>query len=526
MKIEEFCKFIKKYYSTFKEAENRQGLLLIEPICNNMVVYAMATYALAICKAKNLSPAYLECQPDCANISKSFDPTAKTLNLPKLSVFEKLSTMIKAKIIYSRLKNAEDILKITYKGMLIGDIIYDVYLSHYTVGTIATVPAEIEQIIKNSIRYNERILKLFSQNNNIKTVLVSQKIGLSQGILYRSALKTGYEVYSNQGNGAINVIYKTNPNDQVKSYEKKATTQDIKQIMNCSHEQLEDMFQYVNKYHMSGKASMDSKNAFAADSTIYKTKEEFNAKYGLDIKKKNIFVMLHAFTDFPNSHFEAMLFQDYADWFLKTLEYAKGDTSVNWIFKRHPSDFLYPTKDIDFSALFSEKFEHITFLDLHDKVNTLSLCNIADAVVTCIGSAGFELPAFAKIPPIIAGDSHYSGLGFTIEPKDKKEYFEELSRLSTITPLSDEQQRIAKAAYIFIYYLFGINMLTSNAAFVTTKELKYGGEEFFYDAMANILKNYGHEAVFEQLYNISNKLNDSTFKALRGDISELLKRTK
>ena len=46
--------------------------------------------------------------------------------------------------------------------------------------------------------------------------------------------------------------------------------------------------------------------------------------------------MLHAFNDQPHSHFKNMIFKDYGDWFLRTLDFAKEHDNVNYIFKQHP----------------------------------------------------------------------------------------------------------------------------------------------------------------------------------------------
>ena len=82
----------------------------------------------------------------------------------------------------------------------------------------------------------------------------------------------------------------------------------------------------------------------------------------------------------------------------------------------------------------------------------------ADVIITCLGSAGFELPAMAGIPSITAGDNFYTGLGFVREPRTEKEYLSLLATLHAITRLDPAQQRIARAAYTYIYEFSRVNI--------------------------------------------------------------------
>ena len=47
-------------------------------------------------------------------------------------------------------------------------------------------------------------------------------------------------------------------------------------------------------------SNLDAKKAFAKDASMYDNIEDFCEKYELDPTKKCVFVMLHAFNDYPN----------------------------------------------------------------------------------------------------------------------------------------------------------------------------------------------------------------------------------
>ena len=53
-------------------------------------------------------------------------------------------------------------------------------------------------------------------------------------------------------------------------------------------------------------------------------------------------------------------------------------------------------------------------------VKTNSIIKYVDAIVTCSGTAGLESAALYGKRPILAGDSYYAGLGFTLDCKSKK----------------------------------------------------------------------------------------------------------
>jgi len=161
--------------------------------------------------------------------------------------------------------------------------------------------------------------------------------------------------------------------------------------------------------------------------------------------------MLHVFNDYPHSHFHWMIFKDYYDWFIKTLDFAKKNNKVNWIFKQHPSINDYVTKDVNFKKLFFKCPDNVIYIDENRQIDTRSLIYCADLVVTCEGSAGFELPAMGAIPSLTAGDNFYTQLGFALEPKTKEEYYKILSNAHKIKKLFSQQQKKAQAAYIYIY---------------------------------------------------------------------------
>ena len=61
----------------------------------------------------------------------------------------------------------------------------------------------------------------------------------------------------------------------------------------------------------------------------------------------------------------------------------------------------------------------------------------------------YRIPAGSLIPTIIAGETICSGLGYTIEPQSKEEYFFQLRNVKKLEKLNNHQIELAKT-YIFI----------------------------------------------------------------------------
>ena len=77
--------------------------------------------------------------------------------------------------------------------------------------------------------------------------------------------------------------------------------------------------------------------------------------------------------------------------------------------------------------------------------------DVTDCLLTSQGSAGLEYPCFG-IPSIICGDAYYQGLGFTLEPKNEKDYYEIINNINEVISkgLSSEQTQKLDLHFIFL----------------------------------------------------------------------------
>jgi len=459
--INNFIKENKKFWSQFRPKNNGKKLLIEEPN-HPGIAHANAIFARIINQAKGYVPVWLyesHFQSEEFGLFRSFFPKAKIMKPPKKTNFQRLQIGIIARLKLFKIYLTRNILDFHYDGVRYGDILYDSYLRKNKIATIRKINYKTMKRLIAFCIFRHIIIKNILHNDNYAGVLVSHQVGIRSGVMLRCALRYGYKGYLRSGryHEPSFQCYKT-LND-VYNHPHKASTIDINRIIRLGSK-FEKLFLEIFKKQVSGKGSWDALNAFSKNFIYYTNRTSFNKDYKLNPSKKNVFIMLHAFNDHPHSHFRWMLFKDYYDWFVQTLEFAKKNNRVNWIFKQHPSIKWYTVKDVKFKDLFYKLPKNIVYIDEERQIDTRSLIHCADVVITCQGSAGFELPAVNAIPSITAADNKYAGLGFAIEPKTKKEYFEILKRVDTIKKLSPHQQKRGQAAYTYIYQLSRVSLST------------------------------------------------------------------
>lgn len=517
-----FQEFIKRNREFWQGNVNEKcdKKLLIEETDLPCILHDLAVHSIILNKAKSYQPIWLPHENIDLELLKSYIPCAEKAKVEKLNFLELTIAFFSAIGQLAKILLNKNILSVKYDGVKYGDIVYDVYLNRKQLGTIKKIDFTTFEIILKIIKRHLLAIKTLKLNN-ISAVLVSHRIGIVSGVLLRAALKYGCEVYSLAGMHRATLVKTTDLKDMIK-YEYAPTKEDIEKITSLPQEKFDKLYDFVRDFHIYGNCSMDAKFAFSDDKHFYKDKNEFSKDYNLDPNKKNIFVMLHAFTDFPHSHFKWMIFNDYADWFLKTLDFAKKDKNVNWIFKQHPADKFYPIKDIKFEELFKNPPDNIVFLDVENKLDTRSLVNISDAIITCLGSAGFEIPAFGGIPSITAADNHYYGFSFSFNPKTKKEYFEVLNNLKNIEKLPLEDQKIAKAVYMFIYYFCMVDF--NVMPYLSMEEHhKPNMNDWYWDKVIE-LYNSNAEKILNEINSYAIEVTKNDFKALRLSIKDLDKK--
>jgi hypothetical protein len=337
------------------------------------------------------------------------------------------------------IKTGEQLLTVHYKGIHIGDLIYDTLIrfkpNSYTVGNVT----------KEHLRLIFRAYMTFNSNQYLIDKYKPKYLVTSHNVYAEFGLFPRQIRHSNGGVVFLKDIYaykcydtQTNITEHFLKIDKKkfeAKLQDIKYLSESE--------QYFSK-RMSGNVDqIDVKNAFINKKT-YTINDLALLFSGVDTNKKNVVVMSHAFSDAPHVG-EGLLFNDYYDFLEKTLIELNKNQTINCFVKAHPSSYMWNEKG-GVEALI-EKNNLTNVYIFPSDLNTNSICKLADYIVTAKGTAGLEFSCMG-IPAITAGKGYYYGFGIAIEPSSITEYYELLKSITSIKPLNED---IKKRALVLLY---------------------------------------------------------------------------
>ena len=334
-------------------------------------------------------------------------------------------------------KTPEDVLTYEIDEIRFGDLIYDSYLS-YGYATMRKVWSfDLFKILRNFF-YAKRFATFVLKNYNIQVLFASHMCNVNGGTVARYFVKNHIEIWERwvtlKKHKSIDTLYDSaaKPDIRYVNYLK----QNKSQFIPLAEKHLNDRLACRN-------TDYGAQLPYQRDKRVFISKTEFCDEFKLDSRKKVVFVMMHAFNDYPNA-FGFSIYRDYYQWFKAVLNIAQKVNSVNWIFKEHPGAQYYPTKDINLKTIFSMvNTDNIRFIEADANFNTSSLRYIADVICTCIGTAGLEYSTYG-IPCVLGGKSWYAGFGFTIEPINEKEFITILSNIDNIQRLNEEQTDMAK----------------------------------------------------------------------------------
>lgn len=149
-------------------------------------------------------------------------------------------------------------------------------------------------------------------------------------------------------------------------------------------------------------------------------------RFGWDPAKPVIGVYNSNWFDYPHAS-GLREFRDFLDWIEQTLDVARSNDSVNWLFKAHPCDDWYAsikgTRLEDLVA--AANLPHIRMAD--KSWNGLDLIRTLDGIVTCHGTIGIEASSLGK-PVLVPYLGWYGHAGFVVNPGGRDGYLAALKK--------------------------------------------------------------------------------------------------
>lgn len=505
----EFININKDFWSRYKEPLS-QDILLVETSDNPAINHSNAVAGKIVATAKNLRIGWINYEFTDEALMRSYSPNSLFIRLSKVNVSKKIWFLFCAIFYYiSQVLIVNRILSFNYRGVPYGDFIYDGYLATFSMATLHRFDVRMIYVFFTLLLRDEQA-RLTLDANNIKAILVAHYIGMGTGPLSRVALQRNIPVYW-KGGGHEVICFSVFKNlEQRYDYPLKPTKEEINLLLKDYSRTVEsDFIKFIDQADNPsyGALSVAFNNVITSDIQ----RGDFLKIMNLE-DRPLIFVMLHAFNDFPCSHFRKLLFNDYYEWFIKTLRFAVSDKSKNWVFKEHPANEFYPTRDLDLPKLMAKMPGHIKYISAKSKITAATVLNVADFIISCIGTAGVEMPALRGIPSLIAGDTFYDGLGFTVEPKSREEYFNVLRNLSP-RPLTAHQRMIAKCCYLYLKRYVLVDFAAGPAITYDESKSVQKLKQIYPERIANSYKNY-RDKIYCQFEDYAADIKRDNFRRL------------
>lgn len=354
------------------------------------------------------------------------------LSLHRIILYKRLSLAGIKALFYAMSKIGStglDLINTSYKGMHIGELIYDWILGNYCGCTLDKITFRRGfKEIYHSIVLLERLDKIFQKKSPDYYIVWDR--GYNHGIAALAAGKYGAKII--EGLSISNVKNIEDSKGNYTPYYHVYMHDKVSSMLNAAD------FEENNNYD-----DISRQFAYASDKWIGK-REETAVRLGLDKTKKNAVIFCHCLTDWVHCS-EKQLFQDYYTWMKETLAFIQNQNNVNWLVKPHPMrKFYLSEKDIVSDAVKEYSADHIYIVS--DDISTEAILNVADAVITVTGTVGIEA-AVKGIKTITTGKAWYSGFGFTADPESVEDYKEMLSNIENLGRLTDEEILIANKCY-------------------------------------------------------------------------------
>jgi len=148
--------------------------------------------------------------------------------------------------------------------------------------------------------------------------------------------------------------------------------------------------------------------------------------------------------------------QSMTEWLERTIQYFAARPQIQLIVRIHPGERYTrgPSVKEIVSRVLPELPGHFRIVEADDQVNTYDLIDLSDLGLVYTTTAGLEM-AMSGLPVIVAGQTHYRGKGFTLDPDTWEAYDACLERAvkdaSSLRLSTEQVQKAWHYAYVFFF---------------------------------------------------------------------------
>jgi hypothetical protein len=147
---------------------------------------------------------------------------------------------------------------------------------------------------------------------------------------------------------------------------------------------------------------------------------------------------------------ETAVYADVFRWLADTIEVLGDRDDVHLILKTHPAEAKFGTRESVTGWLdrtYEALPENVTVLEPDTEVNTYRLIEDIDVGVVYNSTVGLEM-AYGGTPVVVAGETHYRNLGFTVDPDSPAAYRRRIDDVAGIEPPPDQRDLAARYAHL------------------------------------------------------------------------------
>ena len=302
-----------------------------------------------------------------------------------------------------------------------GWLTYDTFIRSRQVATIETWSSELERTLTQSF-YWQLLVQRYAETYRMKFAVLGHVEYAPYAYFAQQAIDAGGQAFFMWPlvSGTLRIFRDRASLRQNRSVDFIESFQEtILGAVALNHPKLEQFWDTFRVKFAANRAyKKDNLNDAASLS-----REEFLGAYGLNPNIRSVCLMSQALSDAVHAN-GPMVFDDFGQWILRTLEMCADRDDINLLVKVHPRDRVY-SRD-KFMADLIRKFDSATNLAILPRtVENADIVQNCDAVSTVHGTPGYELP-LQGARAIIAGQSRYSGLGIAEQPTTEGEYLDSL----------------------------------------------------------------------------------------------------
>ena len=332
--------------------------------------------------------------------------SSEFISLNNNNIFNEIQLLKFSKKTINKLSSKNDVHKLKYRGIKIGDLIYDTYLRYKNKPTINIEDPFLVEIYAKIIHSYE-ILSELNSKNNISLFFTNQLSYISHGFPVRFLLNKGKVIKYFGGKASYMSTYKE------KNYWHSHDYRRFPKIFNKLKNKKEKILSAKKLLNDKFTGKIIPQEISILKKSVYRNDNKNNLKKFIGV------IFLHCFVDAPTGRGKC-LFNDFYEWTEETLKFLTENNLSNLIaVKPHPNS---RDASIDTEKLLRQKYPNFIWLDKKTS-NKQIFQKKPKFGISVMGTVLPEL-AYHGIYSIAASTHPSMSYNFVYRPKTKKHYFD------------------------------------------------------------------------------------------------------